>query len=60
MSDTYHWQQHLVNAYEVEAGMVLFTGKTVLSIPEHIEGEVLTKLCYINPLLLPLPSTDIP
>jgi len=33
----------------------LFAGKTVLSIPERIEDEVLTKWCYIYFLHLPLP-----
>jgi len=27
--DHSQWWRHLVNAYEVEAGMVLFAGKTV-------------------------------
>jgi len=35
--------------------MVLFTGKTMRCIPKRIEGEVLTKWCYINSLPLPLP-----
>jgi len=29
MSDHNQWQRHLVNAYAVEARMVLFAGKTV-------------------------------
>ena len=49
------WRRHLVNVYEVEVGTVLFAGKIVLSIPERIEGEVLTKWRCINPLLLPFP-----
>jgi len=33
----------MVNAYKVEAGMVLLAGTTMWSIPKRIEGEVLTK-----------------
>jgi len=29
VSDHDQWWRHLVNAYDVEAGMVLFSGKTV-------------------------------
>jgi len=34
--DHNRWWHHLVNAYEVEAGTVLFAGKTVRSMPEHL------------------------
>jgi len=53
-----HWRQHLMNAYEVEAGMVLFAGKIVWSIPECVEGEVLTKWCDINRLALSVSSAQ--
>jgi len=32
------WWRHLVNAYEGKAGMVLFSGKTVLSMSERFES----------------------
>ena len=31
------WRRHLVNAYEVEAGMVFIAGKTVWFIPERFK-----------------------
>jgi len=39
-----------VNAYEVKAGMVLFAGKTVWSMPERLRG--FTTKHYINPRYL--------
>ena len=33
-------QCHLVNAYEVEAGVVLFAGKTVWSMPERLKARL--------------------
>jgi len=43
-------RRHLVNAYEVEAGIGVIAGNTVRSMPEHLECEVLQKACYINTL----------
>jgi len=50
-------RRHLVNAYEVEAGIGVIAGNTVWSIPERLECEVpvLQKARYIN--TLPLPFT---
>ena len=36
-------RRHLVNAYEVEAGIGVIAGNTVWSMPEHLECEVLQK-----------------
>ena len=50
-------RRHLVNAYEVEAGIGVIAGNTVWSMPEHLECEVLQKARYINTLtftILPL------
>ena len=41
---------HLVNAYEVEAGIGVIAGNTVWSMPERLECEVLQKARYINTL----------
>ena len=48
------WRRHLVNAYEVKAGIGvgLIVGKTVWSMPERLECEVLEKQPYVNPLTL--------
>jgi len=43
-------RHHLVNAYEVEAGIGVIAGNTVWSMHERIECEVLQKVCYINTL----------
>jgi len=43
-------RRHLVNAYEVEAGIGVIAGYTVWSIPERLECEVLQKARYINTL----------
>ena len=43
-------RRHLVNAYEVEAGIGVIAGNTVLSMPERLECEVLQKVRYINTL----------
>ena len=40
----------LVNAYEVQAVVMWFAGKTVWSIPEHLECELLQYRRCINPL----------
>ena len=34
------WRRHLVNAYEVEAGIGVIAGKTVWSMPERLKCEV--------------------
>jgi len=50
-------RRHLVNAYEVEAGIGVIAGKTVWSKPERLECEVLQKARCINTLtFLPLPG----
>ena len=41
-------RRHLVNAYEVEAGIGVIPGNTVWSMPERLECEVLQKAHYIN------------
>jgi len=41
-------RRHLVNAYEVKAGIGVIAGKTVWSMPERLECEVLQKERYIN------------
>ena len=43
-------RRHLVNAYEVEAGIGVVAGNTVCSMPERLECEVLQKTRYINTL----------
>ena len=43
-------RRHLVNAYEVKAGIGVIAGYTVWSMPEHLECEVLQKERYINTL----------
>jgi len=43
-------RRHLVNAYEVEAGIGVIAGDTVLPMPERLECEVLQKARYINTL----------
>ena len=43
-------RRHLVNAYEVEAGIGVIAGNTVWSMPELLECEVLKKSRYINTL----------
>ena len=61
-------RRHLVNAYEVEAGIGVIAGNIVWSMPEHLECEVLQKVRYINTLtftILPLtlkyaPKLDVP
>jgi len=46
------WSRHLVNAYEVKAGIGVIAGNTVLSMPERLEGEVLHKMRCINTVSL--------
>jgi len=48
-------RRHLVNAYEVEAGIGVIAGNTVWSMPECLECEVLQKARYINTLTFYLP-----
>ena len=43
-------RRHLVNAYEVEAGIGVITDNTMWSMPERLECEVLQKVRYINTL----------
>ena len=43
-------RRHLVNAYEVEAGIGVIAGNTVWSMPERLKCEVLQKVRYINTL----------
>jgi len=43
-------RRHLVNAYEVEAGIGVIAGNTVWSMPERLECEVIQKARYINTL----------
>ena len=43
-------RRHLVNAYEVEAGIGVIAGNTVWSMPERVECEVLQNVRYINTL----------
>ena len=43
-------RRHLVNAYEVEAGIGVIAGNTVWSMPECLEREALQKARYINTL----------
>jgi len=43
-------RRHLVNAYEVEAGIGAIAGKTVWSMPERLECEVLQIVRYTNTL----------
>ena len=44
------WRRHLVNAYEVKAGIGVIAGNTVWSMPECLECELLQKVRYINTL----------
>jgi len=43
-----HGWRHLVNAYDVKAGIGVIAGKTVWSLPERLECEALQKEHYIN------------
>jgi len=40
--------RHLVNSYEVEAGIGVIAGNTVWSMPDRLQCEVLQKERYIN------------
>jgi len=50
---------HLVNTYEVKAGIGVIAGNTVWSMPECLECEVLQKVCYINTFTFYLYLTEI-
>jgi len=52
-------KRHLVNAYEVEAGIGVFAGNTVWSMPERLECEVLQKARYINTLTFTFLPSDL-
>jgi len=43
-------RRHLVNAYEVKAGIGVIAGNTVWSVPERLECEVQKQVRYINTL----------
>ena len=43
-------RRHLVNTYEVKAGIGVIAGNTVWSMPERLECEVLQKVRYRNTL----------
>ena len=43
-------RRNLVNAYEVKADIAVIAGKTVSSMPERLECEVLQNEHYINTL----------
>ena len=45
-------RSHLVNAYEVKAGIGVIAGSTVCSMLERLECNVLQKVRYINTLIL--------
>ena len=47
-------KRHLVNAYEVEAGIGVIAGNTVWSMPERLKCEVLQKARFINTLTFTL------
>jgi len=47
------WRRHLVNGYEVKAGIGVIAGSTVWSKPERLETEALHKVRYINTLTFP-------
>ena len=51
-------RRHLVNAYEVEAGIDVIAGNTVWSMPERLECEVLQKARYINTLTFTFTFTN--
>jgi len=51
-------RRHLVNTYEVKAGIGVIAGNTVWSVPERLECEVLHKVHYIN-ILTFLPSAVV-
>ena len=52
-------RRHLVNAYEVEAGIGVIAGNTVWFMPERLECEVLQKARYINTLTFTFTFTKV-
>jgi len=46
-------RRHLVNAYQVKAGIGVIAGNTVWSMPERLEYDVLQKGSYYKYYLLP-------
>ena len=48
---------HLVNAYEIKAGIGVIANNTVWSMPERLECEVLQKARYLTFFNLPRPAT---
>jgi len=53
-------RRHLVNAYEVQAGIGVIAGNTVWSMPERLECEVLQKARYINTLTFTFRAQERP
>jgi len=49
------WRRHLVNAYEVKAGMVFIAGKTVWSMPERFKVVCIPRKALYKCSALPLP-----
>jgi len=49
------WRRHLVNAYEVKAGMVFIAGKTVWAMPECFKVVCIRCKALYNCSDLPLP-----
>jgi len=54
------WRRHLVNAYEVKAGLVFLTGYTVWSMPECFKVVHIPYKALCRCSALPLPSKDYP
>ena len=52
-------RRHLVNAYEVKAGIGVIAGNTVWSMPQRLECEVLQKARYINTLTFTFTRSDL-
>jgi len=49
------WRRHLMNAYEVKAGMVFIAGKTVWSMPERFKVVCIRCKALYKCSALPLP-----
>jgi len=54
--DNNQWWRHLVDAYEIEAGMALIAGKAVWSTPERLWGESWQWRKALYKSALPLPG----
>jgi len=52
-------KRHVVNAYEVEAGIGVIAGNTLWSMSERRECEVLQKARYINTLTFTFTHSDL-